>query len=262
MASLVAEAIQAEIGATERWPDNARLFQPYQVEQITFPDYAACLSIKTLLHMCGLKFKVELRANAEEMSPSGKVPFLQLGAFLISEVEPIIAAVKTRGFHLSADLTDIQKSELKAYIALIDNVLVNAELYLAWLHPETLEQVTKPRYGSVYCWPLNLILPWRKQREVKLKLVSLEWADRTMEEVCEEVHTCCQALSERLEKQQYFFGSKPTELDAVVFGHLYTLITTELPNKAIADVINKFQNLVDFCTRVDQIYFKDLNNDY
>jgi hypothetical protein len=43
------------------------------VEQITFPDYAACLSVKTYLHMCGLKFTTELKINAEEMSPSGKL---------------------------------------------------------------------------------------------------------------------------------------------------------------------------------------------
>lgn len=43
------------------------------VEQITFPDYAACLGVKTFLHMCGLQFTTELRVNAEEMSPSGIV---------------------------------------------------------------------------------------------------------------------------------------------------------------------------------------------
>jgi hypothetical protein len=44
---------------------------PVTVEQITFPDYANCLAVKTFLHMCGLDFKVEVRTNAEEMSPSG-----------------------------------------------------------------------------------------------------------------------------------------------------------------------------------------------
>ena len=44
-------------------------------EQITFPDYAACLSVKTFLHMCGLNFTTELRVNAEAMSPSGESDF-------------------------------------------------------------------------------------------------------------------------------------------------------------------------------------------
>ena len=41
-------------------------------EQITFPDYANTLSVKTFLHMCGLDFQVEVKTNAEEMSPSGE----------------------------------------------------------------------------------------------------------------------------------------------------------------------------------------------
>ena len=43
----------------------------FTAEQVTFPDYAACLSVKTFLHMCGLKFTTEPRVNAEAMSPSG-----------------------------------------------------------------------------------------------------------------------------------------------------------------------------------------------
>lgn len=262
MTSLLTEAIQIELGAAERWPENVKLYQPYQVEQITFPDYAACLSVKTFLHMCGLKFTTELKINAEQMSPSGRVPFVRIGPFLISEMEPIIACVHTRGFNLSTDLTDIQKSELKAYMALIGNTLVNAEHYLAWLLPDVADQVTKPRFGSMYPWPLDKVLPWMKQRDVKSRLASLEWAEKTFDEVCEEVQTCCQALSERLEKQEFFFGKKPTELDALVFGHIFTLLTTELPRNEFALIIRKYQNLVDFCTRVDDSYYKKLDNDY
>lgn len=46
-----------------------------------------------------------------------------------------------QGFQLNADLTDIQKSELKAYMALVGNTLVNAEEYLAWNTPEVSEEV-------------------------------------------------------------------------------------------------------------------------
>lgn len=55
-------------------------------EQIVFPDYASCLSVKTFLHMCGLKFGVELRTNAEEMSPSGKNKAVCCTAFLVEFV--------------------------------------------------------------------------------------------------------------------------------------------------------------------------------
>ncbi|CAE1276714.1 MTX [Acanthosepion pharaonis] len=259
MSSWVVESVQAEIGASVPWPDDVALYQPYEVEQILLPDSANCLSVKTFLHMCGLNFNLELRVNAEEMSPSGKVPFIKVGAFLISELDPIIAFVNTKGFHISKHLSDTQQSEMRAYMALVENVLVNAELYLSWCHEDVYYEITKPRYSSCYPWPINLILPLKKFAEIKSRLSSIGWYNKSFEDVCEEINTCCQALSERLGNQAYFFGDKPTELDALVFGHLFTLITTDLPVTKFAEVIQKYENLVDFCDKIEDTYFKKKN---
>ncbi|CAG5120972.1 unnamed protein product [Candidula unifasciata] len=254
--SLVVDAVQATIGASEPWPDDVILYQQYQVEQITLPDYAQCLAVETFLHMCGLRFRVEQRTNAEEMSPSGKVPFIQVGPYLVSEFDPVVGFVSTKGFNLSQSLSDTERSEMRAYISMIENILGNAELYMAWLYPDIAAEVTKPRYGCCYPWPLSWILPWRKQREVRARLEANDWASKTCEEVCGEVRTCCQALSERLEKKKYFFGDKPTELDAMVFGHLYTLLTTILPGGHFTAVVQDFDNLAQFCKRIEDSFFK------
>lgn len=206
--------------------------------------------------MCGLDFRVEVRTNAEEMSPSGKVPFIHVGAFLVSELDPIIAFVNARGFRLTSKLSDTERSEMRAYMAMIENILVNAELYLAWLDETVSIEITKPRYGCPYPWPLSWMLPLRKQAEVRARLASNTWMDKTLNEVCEEVRICCQALSERLDQQTYFFGDQPTELDALVFGHLFTLLTTSLPEGHFAEIIQQFSNLTAFCKRVDERYFK------
>ncbi|XP_069112276.1 metaxin-2-like isoform X1 [Argopecten irradians] len=254
MSSLVSEAIQTELGAIERWPDDVQFFQQYQVEQITLPDQAACLSVKTFLHMCGLNYREELRTNAEEMSPSGKVPFIKVGPFLTSEFDPIVAFVNQRGFSISEHLDDAQRSDMKAYIAMVDNILVNAELYLSWVIPDVLNEVTIPRYGIAQPQPLSWLLPRLKQRDIKTRLNSVGWAKKTFDEVCDEVVTCCQALSDRLGTNPYFFGEKPTELDSLVFGHLFTIITTELPEMRIANIIRRFETLTKFCTNVDKLY--------
>lgn len=52
----------------------------------------------------------------------------------------------------------------------------------------------------------------------------------------------------------YFF--RATELDALVFGHLFTLLTTSLPEGNFAEVIQQFTNLTEFCMRIDEKYFK------
>ena len=42
------------------------------------PDNASCLAVQAFLHMAGLDFNIEMRSNAENMSPSGKVPFIKV----------------------------------------------------------------------------------------------------------------------------------------------------------------------------------------
>ncbi|KAH6930343.1 hypothetical protein HPB50_012929 [Hyalomma asiaticum] len=194
--------------------------------------------------MAGLDHEVEMRPNVESISPSGNVPVLKCGPFVIAEMDPIVAFVNTKGIQLTQNLSVQQKADIRAYMSLINTVLVNAE-------------VTKPRYGSVYPWPLNHILSFRKRRQILAKLSVSEWSEKLLEEVFEEVQSCCAALSERLGQSDYFFGDKPTELDALTFGHLYCLMTTDLVDGRLGQIVSGFSNLVDLCHRVESQYFAD-----
>lgn len=258
MASLVGDVMHLKIGATEKWPTDVAFFQPYQVEQVTLPDYSNCLAVRTFLSMSGLKFDLQLKTNAEEMSPSGRVPFLKMGAFLVAEFDPIVANVNMRGLSISAHLDETERSEMTAYITMVHTVLYNAELYLSWIDKDIFASTTRPRYGSVHPWPLSWILPWKRQMEVKSRLNACGWIDKTKENVLDEIRACLQALSDRLAKNTYFFGEKPTELDALVFGHLYNLITVRLPDSKLTGCIQNYRNLVDLCTRIEGKFYRDI----
>lgn len=58
----------------------------------------------------------------------------------------------------------------------------------------------------------------------------------------------------------WFVCCRPTELDAAVFGHLYTLITTALPADRLTEIVQAYTNLAEFCQRVHQQYFVDVTN--
>ncbi|RXN33501.1 metaxin-2 isoform X2 [Labeo rohita] len=79
----------------------------------------------------------------------------------------------------------------------------------------------------------------------------------TKAKVYEDVSQCCQALSQRLGTQPYFFNKQPTELDALVFGHLFTILTTQLTNDELAEKVKSYTNLLSFCHRIEQTYFKE-----
>lgn len=172
------------------------------------PDNANCLAVQAFLRMCNVEFQLETRSNAEYMSPSGRVPFIKCGAFIISEFDNIVSFMGNKGISLSEHLSPTCKSDMRAYMSLVDNVFFNAELYICWVDEATLNEVTKPRHGSVYPWPLNHFLNWQKRKEVIKKLNVLGWYNKTVEEVCGEVKNCCTILSERLENNEYFSGEE------------------------------------------------------
>ena len=53
-----------------------------------------------------------------------------------------------------------------------------------------------------------------------------------------------------------FCNFRPTELDALVFGHVYTILTTHLPDTRLAGVVHNYDNLVQLCTDIENEYFQ------
>ncbi|XP_071439589.1 metaxin-2-like isoform X2 [Hetaerina americana] len=239
----------------EPWQDDINLYEPYEVEQVLSTDYANCLAVQAYLKMCKLNFNVEMRSNAEFMSPSGQVPFIRCGSFVISELDPIVAFFTHKNVSLSESLSEKEKADMRAYMSLVNTVLTNAEQYVLWNVPEVLNSVTKPRYGSVYPWPLNTFMCWRKRCQCLSRLKVYGWASKTLAEVYEEVQKCCYNLASRLGQGPYFFGGKPTELDALVFGHVFTLMSTPLPDNRLASIVRNFPELRKLSNHIEGEYF-------
>ena len=47
-----------------------------------------------------------------------------------------------------------------------------------------------------------------------------------------------------------------TELDAVVFGHVFTLLTTPLPDNRLASIVRAYPNLVEACQFLEKAFFQ------
>lgn len=45
-------------------------------------------------------------------------------------------------------------------------------------------------------------------------------------------------------------------MDAVLFGHLYAILTTHLPNTGLHVVVKKYSLLLKYCQRIESQFFK------
>nr|CAI5854911.1 unnamed protein product [Callosobruchus analis] len=239
----------------EPWPEDVKLYQPFELKQILLPDNANCLTVKAFLRMCRLNYEVVHKSNAEAMSPTLKVPFITAGKFVVADLEGIVQFVNGKGIMLTDKLDNEQKADMRAFMSLIHNVIENAELHICWADKETYNKVTRVRHGSVYPWPLNYMQNWDKRCQVIKKLKALDWYNKTLDDVFAEVDACCEALSTRLDGKRYFFEEGPTELDALAFGHLFAILKTPLPRSDLANTVKKYPQLVDLVQRIRKEYF-------
>uniref|UniRef100_A0A4X2K9G4 Mitochondrial outer membrane transport complex Sam37/metaxin N-terminal domain-containing protein n=1 Tax=Vombatus ursinus TaxID=29139 RepID=A0A4X2K9G4_VOMUR len=182
---------------------------------------------------------VEALRKCQIMSPSGEVPFIHVVNQVVSELGPIVQFVKSKGHSLSDGLDEAQKAEMKAYMELTNNMLLTAELCLQWCDEATVGEITHSPYRFPCSWPLNHVLAYQKQWEVKGKMKAIGWGDKTLDPVLED-YQCLPVLS-----------------TALVFGRIFTIFTTQLTNKELSEKVENYPILLAFCRRIEQNYFEE-----
>lgn len=236
------------------------LYHSLEAEQMLLPEAAHFLAVKTYFRMLGIPLACESRSNAEFLSPGGenktRLPVLRAGTDLSAEFRPIVSYLTDEGFSLWPEEVDPQEyRRWQSGLLDMDLHFTNAELYLCWVDDKVRNEITNERYGSPYEWPLNQIQCWRKKREVRSRLEIEDWYDMSLSQVAEEIKYKCVELSEKLQDKPYFNGNYPTEFDALIFGHLFTILATELKNPILSEEIIKKKNLVRFCQNIESTYF-------
>uniref|UniRef100_A0A1A9W1R2 Metaxin-2 n=1 Tax=Glossina brevipalpis TaxID=37001 RepID=A0A1A9W1R2_9MUSC len=249
---------------SEPWPDDAVLYQPFEDKQILLPEKASCSAVKAYLKMCNLPCQVRGCANAEFMSPGGrmtKLPVLKAGNYILAEFEPIANFIEQKKAGIGNWMNEHQKEEMHSYVSETENVFTMAEFYFSFKLKVVYDKVTAPRNGCVFPWPLNKIQNFSKSREAKKILKVYQWADMNLDDVIEKVNTCCKTLELQLEESlgPYFYGERPCELDAVVFGHLFSVLTINLPDNTLAQIVGQYKLLLHRVLKMDTLIGLGIN---
>ncbi|KAL1285441.1 Metaxin-2 [Trichinella pseudospiralis] len=227
----------------EQWDVDARLFEPFGRERVLLYEHSDCLAVKSLLLICNLKCKFESIRNAEDLSLNGYIPVLLVDNLLLSGFDEVLFYLMRKDIVPFCNLKNLDYLFLHS---LVHGILRKAELYICWVIEEVFQKVTLVRFSAAYSWPANMALPYKKRKEIQELLKCHRWLEKSPREVFDEVEYACDCLSTKLGTHRYFGGDSPTEIDALIFGHLYTLLTTSLPNVAVGGILKKFPNLLEF----------------
>eukprot|EP01102_Stenamoeba_stenopodia_P005861 TRINITY_DN16573_c0_g1_i1.p1 TRINITY_DN16573_c0_g1~~TRINITY_DN16573_c0_g1_i1.p1 ORF type:complete len:314 (+),score=59.94 TRINITY_DN16573_c0_g1_i1:195-1136(+) len=191
-----------------------------------------CLAAHAYLRFSSMPFLVR-NTTRTFLSSTGKLPLLEDSGKVYEEHTNIILHLKKLGLDLDDTLSPTQMAEEFAFINLVENTLfiaMNIELY-----------------DNGYRLLLNrgdFFKHYWKVDVLRSTITGLK-DDNLMVRV-KEIYF---ALSARLGTGPFFFGQKPSTLDAIVFGHLAVQLRAPGTSR-LARLIHDFPNLVEYCHRI------------
>ncbi|CAD5121220.1 DgyrCDS9754 [Dimorphilus gyrociliatus] len=185
------------------------------------------------------------------MSPDG-IPFLKIGNTFISQFINIVDFLTIKECILYDTASDEVKCDVIALCSLLLNEVTKCELYLTWLVDDVFYKVTRRRYAGHLFFVLKHLIPYQRRNQIRKELG--DFASYDLKKVLSILELNLTCIAEILQENTFVIGNDPTEIDALVFGHVYALLTTDLPGINVVQYIP--ENLKRLCKRMDDMCFK------
>jgi glutathione S-transferase len=214
-----------------------------------------CLKLETWLRMAGLPYEV-VRVVDPRKGPKGKVPWIEDQGRTIADSAFIIDYLKKT---YGDPLQESPAAERRA-TALALQRLIEEHLYWAIAHGRFLNEAawpsTKTQFLAGFPAPMRPLVGRLVRKTIAKALHAQGLGRHSPEEIerlaCEDLT----ALSAMLGDKPYFFGDKPTELDATAFGFLAQVLWAP-GSQRIREHMQKTRNLPLFCERIKGAYYAD-----
>ncbi|KAI8926255.1 hypothetical protein BC831DRAFT_511793 [Entophlyctis helioformis] len=173
---------------------------------------------------------------AAYLNMAGELPLLRVGVEPVVGTFNIIRTLKSKGIDLDTGLSDREKAESQAFIALIENKLYDALLYTFWMEGANYNKSIQPT--------LSQSLTFFDYRDVQVK-------GETIPEVYLNAREAYRALADKLGDKPYFFGDRPSSLDAIAYGHLAVHVFPSLAVPKLFSLLTfEFPTLIAYCARL------------
>ncbi|KAK2160555.1 hypothetical protein NP493_1636g00014 [Ridgeia piscesae] len=218
-----------------------------------------CLSVMAYCRFSTVPIKF-VKTNNPWRSPSGELPVLDSDGKTVTGVSHIFSCLRKQRWGTDYSLTGRQSADILAFAALIEDKLMPALDYMWWVETKTYVDLTRPWYVKALPFLLKLYLPSARQRATENRARFCKghelMSDTDLEnKLYKEAKECMNLLSIKLGENNYFFGSTPSSLDALVFGALAPLLKVPFPVTILRNHLKGCTNLWNHCQRILDNYF-------
>ena len=203
-----------------------------------------------LLAMSGLAYEKEF--GDVRKAPKGKFPVLKDGERLVPDTGHIQVYLETeKGIDFDSHLSTEQLATATAFRRLIEHHFYFINAYFRW--EDHGDSVRDTYFADVPSFTRGFVFKTvHKQLTKSLHMQGLGRHSRA--ELIEFGRQDVEAITAQLGSNHYFFGNKPSSIDASLYGALHNLIDCE-HDGPIKDFCMNHQNLIDYCERFNSDIF-------
>ncbi|CAD5214585.1 unnamed protein product [Bursaphelenchus xylophilus] len=201
---------------------------------------------------CATELKVvHCRKNSD--SPTGVIPSFVDGSEQITDFVEFVEHLRRQhsDIQLDSELSDKDKVLLEGFDALIKVGLLPALEQLFWIDDFNFSSLASRMIAKTTAWPYYFFYLNTKRAEAR-KIV--ERTGKKPEQLELDAIKTLNLLSAKLGNSKYFNGTRPSSLDALIFGYLAPLFKLPMANDRVQLQLKALPNLAVFLESISSIY--------
>jgi glutathione S-transferase len=207
------------------------------------------LKLETWLRLAGLPYQIVPTRNPGQ-GPKGKLPFIEDDDGTVLGDSSLIIAhlMRTRGIELDRELSREQRAQALALQRLVEDHFYFIGVWSRWMDPEGWQSFGPALFGSL-APPLRQIIAPFVRRQVRHSLHAQGLGRHSRTELYAMGRADLEALAVALNDRPFFFGERPTTIDAIAYGCLDNLINLPIETE-LKRIAQDFPNLAAYCARM------------
>lgn len=216
-----------------------------------------CVKLETYLRMAGFDYQPVCGFNLKR-NPKRQMPFIELDGKIIGDSTLIITElVKRHGDKTDSHLTAEELAIRQAFQTMLENHFAKFMVWFRWCDEAGWLVFRDSVFAGAPFFVRQFVAPLIAKK-VRKNLYNEGTGRLSPNEMAMLANKDLDALSTYLGSKPYFFGDKPTLIDAVIFATVGNVILSDV-DIVLDKLVRKYENLLMHSKRMQQEYFSDLN---